>query len=123
MIIGPLGFDAWQARMREPDGETTVSRHALRDLLDRLDEILSGNTEGLSSPPGALQPPRVPRARTAVPIEPSGRGQRAGTSAMPKSGYFPVAALNFAITSEGTRPRSLISMPWALAQSRTSVES
>ena len=66
MIIGPLGFDAWQARIREPDRETTVSRHALRDLLDRLDEILSGNTEGLSSPLGALQPPRVSR-KTAVP--------------------------------------------------------
>jgi len=42
VIIGPLGFDAWQARVREPDGETTVSRHALRDLLDRLDEMVAG---------------------------------------------------------------------------------
>lgn len=35
--------------------------------------------------------------------------------------YWPVAALNLTISSAGTRPRSLTSMPWALAQSRTSV--
>jgi site-specific recombinase XerD len=34
--------------------------------------------------------------------------------------YCPVAALNFTTSSAGTRPRSLTSMPWALAHSRTS---
>jgi hypothetical protein len=34
---------------------------------------------------------------------------------------FPVAALNLATRSAGIRPRSLTSMPWALAHSRTSV--
>ena len=45
VIIGPLGFDAWQARIPEPDGETTVSRHALRELLDRLDELSGRETQ------------------------------------------------------------------------------
>jgi hypothetical protein len=35
--------------------------------------------------------------------------------------YFPVAALNLTTSSAGTRPRSLTSMPWVLAHSRTSV--
>ena len=35
--------------------------------------------------------------------------------------YCPVAALNLATSSAGTRPRSLTSMPCALAHSRTSV--
>ena len=35
--------------------------------------------------------------------------------------YFPVASLNLATSSAGTRPRSFTSMPWALAHSRTSV--
>src|SRR5207247_9924084 len=35
--------------------------------------------------------------------------------------YCPVAALNLTTSSAGTRPRSLTSMPWALAHSRTSV--
>ena len=39
----------------------------------------------------------------------------------PGSAYFPVAALNLTASSAGTRPRSLTSMPWALAYSRTSV--
>ena len=37
--------------------------------------------------------------------------------------YCVVAALNFTTSSAGIRPRSLTSMPWLLAQSRTSVES
>jgi hypothetical protein len=35
--------------------------------------------------------------------------------------YCAVAALNLTTSSAGTRPRSLTSMPWALAHSRTSV--
>src|SRR5581483_7706864 len=37
--------------------------------------------------------------------------------------YFPVAALNLVMSSAGTRPRSLTSIPWALAHSRASVGS
>ena len=37
--------------------------------------------------------------------------------------YCPIAALNFTTSSAGTRPRSLTSMPWDLAHSRTAVES
>jgi hypothetical protein len=37
--------------------------------------------------------------------------------------YCAVAALNLTISSAGTRPRSLTSMPWDFAHSRTAVES
>jgi hypothetical protein len=37
--------------------------------------------------------------------------------------YVPVAALNLTTSSAGIRPRSLTSMPWTLAHSRTSVVS
>ncbi len=39
VIIGGGGFGTWQARIPEPDGETVTSRHTLRELLDRLDEL------------------------------------------------------------------------------------
>lgn len=42
VIIGDLGFGAWQARIPEPDGETVVTRYALKDLLDKLGELLGG---------------------------------------------------------------------------------
>ena len=35
--------------------------------------------------------------------------------------YGAIAALNLATSSAGIRPRSLTSIPWALAHSRTSV--
>ena len=39
VIIGDGGFGVWQARIPEPDGERVISRHALRELLDKLDEL------------------------------------------------------------------------------------
>ena len=39
VIIGDGGFGTWQARIPEPDGETIITRYALRDLLDQLDAI------------------------------------------------------------------------------------
>jgi hypothetical protein len=42
VIIGPLGFEAWQARIPEPNGETVTSRDTLKELLDRLDQLTSG---------------------------------------------------------------------------------
>jgi hypothetical protein len=56
------------------------------------------------------------RARSGSCLRVTARGH----SARP---YFPVAALNLATRSAGIRPRSLTSMPWALAHSRTSVVS
>jgi len=39
VIIGSGGFGTWQARIPEEAGETVTSRHTLRDLLNRLDEL------------------------------------------------------------------------------------
>lgn len=36
VIIGDGGFEVWQARIPEPDGERIISRYALRELLDEL---------------------------------------------------------------------------------------
>ncbi len=46
VIIGDGGFGTFQGRIREPDGETVITRYSLRELLDRL-EIITG------SPPDA----------------------------------------------------------------------
>ena len=40
VIIGDLGFGVWQARISEPDGERTISRYTLRELLNKLDELV-----------------------------------------------------------------------------------
>jgi hypothetical protein len=40
VIIGDGGFGVWQARISEPDGERIISRHMLRELLDKLDELI-----------------------------------------------------------------------------------
>ena len=44
VIIGTGEFGTWEARIPEPTGETVTTRHTLRELLDRLDE-LTGNTK------------------------------------------------------------------------------
>jgi hypothetical protein len=43
-VIGTLESGAWQALIPEPDGETVITRYHLRDFLDRLDELLSGES-------------------------------------------------------------------------------
>ena len=40
VVVGELGFDHWQARIPEPNGETVVTRRTLPELLDRLGELL-----------------------------------------------------------------------------------
>ena len=40
VIIGDLGFTAWQARIPEAAGETVVTRRTLPEQLDRLGELL-----------------------------------------------------------------------------------
>lgn len=47
VIIGDGGFRIWQARISEPDGERTISRYTLRELLDKLDELIG---EGRNQP-------------------------------------------------------------------------
>jgi hypothetical protein len=46
VIIGDGGFGTMQARIPEENGETVVTRYSLRELLDKLESIMS-------SPPGA----------------------------------------------------------------------
>jgi hypothetical protein len=41
VIVGDGGFGTLQARIPEPDGETVITRYRLRELLDKLDELLS----------------------------------------------------------------------------------
>ncbi len=40
VIIGLADFGAWEGRIPAADGETTAVRHTLRELLDRLDELM-----------------------------------------------------------------------------------
>jgi hypothetical protein len=40
VIVGDGGFGTWQARIPEPDGETVITRYTLRELLDKLAELL-----------------------------------------------------------------------------------
>jgi hypothetical protein len=40
VIIGTGEFGTWQARIPEPNGETVVTRHTLKPLLDKLDELV-----------------------------------------------------------------------------------
>jgi hypothetical protein len=52
VIIGDGGFGTVQARLPEPDGETVITRCALRELLDRLDELTTGPNDQPGCDPG-----------------------------------------------------------------------
>jgi hypothetical protein len=39
-VIEPGQFKTWEARIPEPSGETVIVRHTLRELLDRLAELV-----------------------------------------------------------------------------------
>ena len=43
VIIGDGGFGTCQARIPESHGETVVTRYILRELLDKLDELILRN--------------------------------------------------------------------------------
>jgi len=40
VIVGDGGFGTMQARIPEPNGETVITRYTLKELLDKLDELL-----------------------------------------------------------------------------------
>ena len=40
VVVGDGGFGTMQARIPEQDGETVITRYTLRELLDKLDELL-----------------------------------------------------------------------------------
>ncbi len=42
IIIGTGEFGTWQGRIPEKNGEIVTSRHTLKDLLDKLDELIGG---------------------------------------------------------------------------------
>lgn len=42
VVIEAGEFGTWQARIPEENGETVTTRHTLRDLLDKLGELLGG---------------------------------------------------------------------------------
>lgn len=59
VIVGKGEFDTWQARIPHPTGETVTIRHTLRELLDRLAELLAeDNGPPVVTPaePSAMQP-------------------------------------------------------------------
>jgi hypothetical protein len=43
VIIGDGGFGTWQARVPESHGETVITRYTLRELLDKLGELIAGD--------------------------------------------------------------------------------
>lgn len=64
VIVGAADFGTWQGRIPEPNGETVVVRHTLRELLNRLDE-LTGLGGTVVRWPGRVEgPPRLGRHRT-----------------------------------------------------------
>jgi hypothetical protein len=40
VILGDGGFGVWQASIPELDGERIISRYTLRELLDKLDQLI-----------------------------------------------------------------------------------
>lgn len=52
VIIGTGEFGTWQARIPEAAGETVATRHTLRELLDRLDQLTSEHRERLDGERG-----------------------------------------------------------------------
>jgi hypothetical protein len=40
VIVGDGGFGTIQARILEPNGETVITRYILKELLDKLEELL-----------------------------------------------------------------------------------
>jgi hypothetical protein len=44
VIIGDGGFGTFQARIPEENGENVITRHTLRELLDKLDEVTGPGT-------------------------------------------------------------------------------
>jgi hypothetical protein len=45
VLIRPGEFGTWQALIPEANGETVITRYLLRELLDKLDAVLSERTE------------------------------------------------------------------------------
>jgi hypothetical protein len=57
VVIGDGGFGTMQARIPEPNGETVITRYSLRELLDKLDELLLQSGAGSNANPQAERRP------------------------------------------------------------------
>jgi hypothetical protein len=47
VIVGDGGFGTVQARIPKPDGEILITRYTLRELLDKLEELVAGHDEAM----------------------------------------------------------------------------
>ncbi len=56
VIIGKGEFGTWQARIPHPAGETVTIRYTLRELLDRLNELLAEDRGAPGHSPARRQP-------------------------------------------------------------------
>jgi len=45
VVVGDGGFGTMQARIPEENGETVITRYSLRELLDKLDQALTGHQD------------------------------------------------------------------------------
>jgi hypothetical protein len=59
VIVGKGEFGTWQARIPHLSGETVTIRYTLRELLDRLGELLAENNGAPGGCPPAASPDRA----------------------------------------------------------------
>ena len=74
VIIGDGGFGTWQARIPELDGETVITRYTLRELLDKLGELMAGR--GGESTRAAVVAARPEQGRNSSEAIAQRRGSR-----------------------------------------------
>ena len=78
VIIGDGGFGTWQARIPELDGETVITRYTLRELLDKLGELMAGRGgESTRAAVDAVITARAEQGRNSGEANRQRRGSRA----------------------------------------------
>jgi hypothetical protein len=60
VIVGKGEFGTWEARIPHPTGETVTIRHTLRELLDRLAELLADPDDAPGRCLPGVSPARAP---------------------------------------------------------------
>ena len=79
VIIGDGGFGTWQARIPEPNGETVITRYTLRELLDKLGELMAGRGgESTRAAVDAVVAARPEQGRNSNEAIAQRRGSRGG---------------------------------------------
>jgi hypothetical protein len=78
VIIGDGGFGTWQARIPESNGETVITRYTLRELLDKLGELMAGrggeSTRAAVDAPVAARPEQGRNSSEAIAQRRGSRG-------------------------------------------------